>query len=196
MRSRSALLSCFTPTASARRSGASRAVSTPVMTCRNSPFIAGGCKASFIRRCAHGSANPRWHLGCRLASFTQDDGGVTAYFFDRGGSHRHTARGDILIGADGIHSMVRQRLFPDEGSPNWNGLMLWRGAVDWPAFLTGRSMVVAGGLARQARHLSDRGRLAAGQKADQLGRDRPGRRCHRRRCRTSRIGRGRAASRI
>ena len=25
--------------------------------------------------------------------------------------------------------------------------MLWRGAIDWPAFLTGRSMVVAGGLA-------------------------------------------------
>jgi len=24
--------------------------------------------------------------------------------------------------------------------------MLWRGAIDWPAFLTGRSMVVAGGL--------------------------------------------------
>ena len=24
--------------------------------------------------------------------------------------------------------------------------MLWRGAIDWPAFLTGRSMVVAGGM--------------------------------------------------
>ncbi len=89
----------------------------------------------------------RIHMGCRLASFTQDDGGVTAYFFDRAGSHRHTARGDVLVGADGIHSVVREKLFPNEGPPNWNGLMLWRGAVDWPAFLTGRSMVVAGGLA-------------------------------------------------
>ena len=35
----------------------------------------------------------RIHLGCRLGSFTQDDGGVTAYFFDRTGSHRaHRAR--------------------------------------------------------------------------------------------------------
>ena len=25
--------------------------------------------------------------------------------------------------------------------------MLWRGAVDWPKFLTGRSMVIAGGMA-------------------------------------------------
>ena len=89
----------------------------------------------------------RIHLNCRLQSFTQDDGGVTAYFFDGHGSHRHTARGDVLIGADGIHSLVREKLFPDEGPPRWNGLMLWRGAIDWPAFLTGRSMVVAGGLA-------------------------------------------------
>jgi 2-polyprenyl-6-methoxyphenol hydroxylase-like FAD-dependent oxidoreductase len=89
----------------------------------------------------------RIHLGCRLSWFNQDDGGVTAYFFDRGGSHRLTARGDVLVGADGIHSLVRERLFPNEGPPRWNGLMLWRGAIDWPAFLTGRSMVVAGGLA-------------------------------------------------
>ena len=89
----------------------------------------------------------RIHLGCRLGSFTQDDTGVTAYFFDRDGSHRHTTRGDILVGADGIHSLVREKLFPNEGPPAWNGLMLWRGAIDWPAFLTGRSMVVSGGLA-------------------------------------------------
>ncbi len=88
----------------------------------------------------------RIHLNCRLGSFTEDDGGVTAYFFDRNGTHRHTARGDVLVGADGIHSVVREKLFPKEGPPRWNGAMLWRGAIDWPAFLTGRSMVVAGGL--------------------------------------------------
>jgi 5-methylphenazine-1-carboxylate 1-monooxygenase len=89
----------------------------------------------------------RIHLNCHLGSFKEDDGGVTAYFFDRNGKHRTTARGDVLVGADGIHSLVRERLFPNEGPPRWNGLMLWRGAIDWPAFLTGRSMVVAGGLA-------------------------------------------------
>ena len=86
------------------------------------------------------------HTGHRLGAFQQDDGGVTAYFFDRAGSHRATARGDVLIGADGIHSTVRETLFPQEGPALWNGTMLWRGAVDWPQFMTGRSMIIAGGM--------------------------------------------------
>ena len=93
-----------------------------------------------------GSGLRRIHTGCRLGAFAQHEGGVVAHFFDRTGAHVKTARGDILIGADGIHSRVREMLFPDEGPPRWNGLMLWRGARDWPAFLTGRSMIVAGGL--------------------------------------------------
>jgi 2-polyprenyl-6-methoxyphenol hydroxylase-like FAD-dependent oxidoreductase len=89
----------------------------------------------------------RIRTGHRLGAFAQDEGGVTAWFFDRNGTHRATARGDVLIGADGIHSAVRETLFPDEGPARWNGIMLWRGATDWPTFMTGRSMIVAGGLA-------------------------------------------------
>jgi 5-methylphenazine-1-carboxylate 1-monooxygenase len=88
----------------------------------------------------------RIHTGCRLASWRQDESGATAYFFNRDGAHVETARGDVLIGADGIHSTVRAALAPHEGPPIWNGAMLWRGALDWPAFLDGRSMIVAGGM--------------------------------------------------
>ena len=42
----------------------------------------------------------RIHTGHRLGAFTEDDGGITAYFFDRHGSHRATARGDVLVVMD------------------------------------------------------------------------------------------------
>lgn len=84
--------------------------------------------------------------GHRLGHFMQDESGVSAYFFDRNGRHIKTARGDVLIGADGIHSFVRAKLFPQESPAIWNGTLLWRGAVDWPQFQTGRSMIIAGGM--------------------------------------------------
>ena len=84
--------------------------------------------------------------GCRLGTFECDEGGVTARFFDRENRYVGHARGDVLIAADGIHSAVRSKLFPEEGAPAWNGRILWRGAADWPAFLDGRSMIIAGGM--------------------------------------------------
>ncbi|MCG5212136.1 flavin-dependent oxidoreductase [Streptosporangium sp. KLBMP 9127] len=51
---------------------------------------------------------------------------------------------DLLIGADGINSAVRAHLFPGEGPPPWNGLVLWRGTSYGRPYLTGRSMIMAG----------------------------------------------------
>ncbi len=84
--------------------------------------------------------------GRRLVTFQQDDGGVTAEFVDGSGTPVETVRAAALIGADGIHSTVRGCIAPAEGPPRWNGTMLWRGATDWPVFLTGRSMIIAGGM--------------------------------------------------
>jgi 5-methylphenazine-1-carboxylate 1-monooxygenase len=64
----------------------------------------------------------RIHTGHRLGAFKQDEAGVSAYFFDRNGSHRRTAHGDVLIGADGIHSYVRETLYPERGPARWNGI--------------------------------------------------------------------------
>ena len=84
-------------------------------------------------------------LGRRVAGFSQDGTGVQVELHDRTGPAGQ-AEGDLLIGADGIHSAVRRALVPEEGDPLWSGLMLWRGATDWPVFLGGATKIILGGL--------------------------------------------------
>lgn len=84
--------------------------------------------------------------GQRLARFEEQAGRVVAVFEDRSGREAGRGEGDVLIGADGIRSTVRAALNPGEGDPLWNGAVLWRGTRDWMTFLTGRSMLIAGGL--------------------------------------------------
>ena len=82
-----------------------------------------------------------------FARFENQGDEVVAHFTSRSGEARE-ARGDLLVGADGIHSLVRAQLHPGEGLPPWNGALLWRGVSHGPGFLTGRSMIMAG----HARH--------------------------------------------
>jgi 5-methylphenazine-1-carboxylate 1-monooxygenase len=83
--------------------------------------------------------------GHHLARWETTAHGVRACFADRrSGAAIGEAEGDLLIGADGIHSAVRARLHPDEGPPLWNGAILWRGVTRGKPFLTGRSMIMAG----------------------------------------------------
>ncbi len=80
----------------------------------------------------------------RLVSFEDTGEAVRAVFEARDGT-RHEETGDVLVGADGIHSTVRAQYYPDQGPPAWNGVLMWRGAAWWPQFLDGASMIVAGG---------------------------------------------------
>ncbi len=83
--------------------------------------------------------------GHHLVGWEDFGAGVRARFIDRGTNIRlPDAEGDLLIGADGIHSVVRRMLYPDEGPPIWNGAILWRGTTRGRPFLTGRSMIMAG----------------------------------------------------
>ncbi|MGE0563640.1 MAG: flavin-dependent oxidoreductase [Pseudolabrys sp.] len=81
--------------------------------------------------------------GHHLIGWTETADGVRAQFAGRnGGNGEH--EGALLIGADGIHSAVRGKLYPDEGPPIWNGRILWRGVTDGEPFLSGRTMIMAG----------------------------------------------------
>lgn len=70
------------------------------------------------------------------------DGTETARFATDRGEALVTA--DVIIGADGIHSALRALRYPAEGAPPWSGLTLWRGVTRIPAFLDGRTMIMAG----------------------------------------------------
>jgi 2,6-dihydroxypyridine 3-monooxygenase len=53
---------------------------------------------------------------------------------DRGGAWAQLAaggryHGEVVIGADGVHSTVRRQLFPEAG-PAWAGYVAWRGVLD------------------------------------------------------------------
>lgn len=83
--------------------------------------------------------------GHHLTSFENEGDGVTAHFVNKKtGETLGTYRADIMIAADGIHSVVRKFFYPDEGLPKYSGRILWRGITEATPYLTGRSMIMAG----------------------------------------------------
>jgi 2-polyprenyl-6-methoxyphenol hydroxylase-like FAD-dependent oxidoreductase len=92
----------------------------------------------------------RVHTGHHLASFGQDGNGAWAEFVDRAsGAPRGRAEADLLVGCDGVHSVVRRHFYPDEGPPRWNGITMWRAVTAGRPFLSGRTMIMAGHFARR-----------------------------------------------
>ena len=62
-------------------------------------------------------------LGARCLSFTQDDDGVSLALADG-----RTVRGDVLVGADGVHSRIRDQLAGAD-QPAFSGCLAWRGVI-------------------------------------------------------------------
>lgn len=62
-------------------------------------------------------------LGRKCVGFTQTDGEVRLDLEDG-----TTATGDALIGADGVHSAIRQTLFGAD-KPQFSGIIAWRGII-------------------------------------------------------------------
>lgn len=74
-----------------------------------------------------------------VTGYEQGEAGVTVLFAD--GSRHET---DLLIGAEGLRSKLRAQIHPDEGPLNYEGTMMFRGAVEMDQIGDGRTMVIAG----------------------------------------------------
>lgn len=82
------------------------------------------------------------HTGYKLLSFNADEN--AAVFLQKDTNTEITTGYDILIGADGIHSAVRNQLYPKEGEPQFSGNILHRAITKGKPFLSHSSMIMAG----------------------------------------------------
>ncbi|HET7715025.1 MAG TPA: flavin-dependent oxidoreductase [Bauldia sp.] len=82
--------------------------------------------------------------GHRLIAVEQDGESATAVFTV--GEREVRVRGAGIVGADGIHSVVRRELHPNDGGPIYSGVNMWRGVTVWQPYLTGQSYMRAGWL--------------------------------------------------
>ncbi|WP_052863161.1 flavin-dependent oxidoreductase [Streptomyces niger] len=83
--------------------------------------------------------------GTRLVGFEERTDGVRARLLDRATGEEREYDATALVGADGLHSVVRARLHPQDGPPRWSGIRMWRGVTQAPPFLTGSSMTIVTG---------------------------------------------------
>jgi 2-polyprenyl-6-methoxyphenol hydroxylase-like FAD-dependent oxidoreductase len=83
----------------------------------------------------------RLQLGWHCEGFEQNDISVSLRFKGHG-----EAKGAAAIACDGIHSVIRRQLYPDEGEPRYSGVNMWRGVTRWKPILSGATMTRAGWL--------------------------------------------------
>ncbi|MBU2982518.1 flavin-dependent oxidoreductase [Lentibacter algarum] len=84
-------------------------------------------------------------MGAAASVANETEAGITATLTNRAtGDKIGEAEGSVFVAADGINSISRAGLYPDEGAAHWGGIMMWRGTTRGPKFLTGRSMAMAG----------------------------------------------------
>lgn len=73
------------------------------------------------------AAGTKVRLGCSFASLQPDADGVDVTF-----TNGDRQRYDLVIGADGLYSKVRDAVFPDAPKPRYSGQGVWRAVVPRP----------------------------------------------------------------
>ena len=84
-------------------------------------------------------------MGAAVTGAVETAAGVELALTERRtGAKLGRVAGRVFVAADGINSVTRQALYPEEGAAQWGGVMMWRGVTRGPSFLGGRSMAMAG----------------------------------------------------
>jgi FAD-dependent urate hydroxylase len=82
-------------------------------------------RAELLNALVHAARNVPIHLGHECRHIEQDADSVTIHF-----ANGTSARGDLLVGADGLHSVVRERL-RIQGELRYSGYTAWRGITSF-----------------------------------------------------------------
>jgi len=83
-------------------------------------------------------------LGSRVTGYRKNsDGSISALIEEADGSTSE-ASGTLLIGADGIHSVVRAQMHPAQPPIHWGGAVMWRGTTWAKPIRSGSSFVGLG----------------------------------------------------
>ncbi len=83
--------------------------------------------------------------GHHFRKYENRRGGIVAEFLDVAAQRLVQVEADALIGADGIHSTVREQVHPQEGPPLWSGIVMWRATTEVAQpFMGGKTMIMAG----------------------------------------------------
>jgi 5-methylphenazine-1-carboxylate 1-monooxygenase len=83
-------------------------------------------------------------LGHRCVGVEQDADGAFVHLTDSQGRPLPDTQGSIVICCDGVHSVARESMHPNEAVPRYEGTTQYRGVTRWKPFLSGASMVYLG----------------------------------------------------
>jgi len=114
-------------------------VATPPVAGSRVPGGGGIMRPDLARILAEATRAAGTHvrLDCTWTELAQDESGVTVAFTD--GSR---GRYDLVIGADGVHSKLRELLFPEVAPPKYIGQGVWRAVLPRPEALVRPAMWV------------------------------------------------------
>ena len=83
-------------------------------------------------------------LGQRITGYEKHTDGTVSAIIEHANGDITREQGDLLIGADGIHSSIRAQMHPDQPPIHWGGTIMWRGTTLAKPIRTGSSFIGLG----------------------------------------------------